>query len=153
MMDAAREHGFRQGFVVPLHYRDRRGAMHSSSTVFFWEDEARWFHKLFSHHRHELHLIMIYWVQRAMEVVDRDQRNAPPVLSLTNGCAHVQLTAREKEVLAWAARGKTVADTAQILGISPETVEGFVKQALRKLDAVNKTHGVAKSIALGLIDL
>jgi DNA-binding CsgD family transcriptional regulator len=153
MMDAAREHGFRQGFVVPLHYRDRRGAMHSSSTVFFWEDEARWFHKLFSHHRHELHLIMIYWVQRAMEVVDRDQRNAPPVLSLTNGCAHVQLTAREKEVLAWAARGKTVADTAQILGSSPETVEGFVKQALRKLDAVNKTHGVAKSIALGLIDL
>ena len=56
-------------------------------------------------------------------------------------------------MLAWAARGKTVADTAQILGISPETVEGFVKQALRKLDAVNKTHGVAKSIALGLIDL
>ena len=32
-------------------------------------------------------------------------------------------------------------------------VEGFVKQSLRKLDAVNKTHGVAKSIALGLIDL
>ena len=73
--------------------------------------------------------------------------------TFVNDCAHVQLTAREKEVLAWAARGKTVADTAQILGISPETVEGFVKQSLRKLDAVNKTHGVAKSIALGLIDL
>ena len=52
-----------------------------------------------------------------------------------------------------AARGKTVADTAQILGISPETVEGFIKQALRKLEASNKTHGVAKSIALGIIDL
>jgi LuxR family quorum sensing-dependent transcriptional regulator len=153
MMDAAREHGFKQGFVVPLHYRDRLGAMHSSSTVFFWEEEPRWFHKLFSHHRHELHLIMIYWVQRAMEVVNRDQRNTPPATHPINDCAHVQLTAREKEVLAWAARGKTVADTAQILGISPETVEGFVKQSLRKLDAVNKTHGVAKSIALGLIDL
>jgi DNA-binding HTH domain-containing proteins len=55
--------------------------------------------------------------------------------------------------MAWAARGKTVADTAQILGISPETVEGFIKQALRKLGASNKTHGVAKSIALGIIDL
>ena len=63
------------------------------------------------------------------------------------------LTGREREVMAWAARGKTVADTAQILGISPETVEGFIKQALRKLGASNKTHGVAKSIALGIIDL
>ena len=79
--------------------------------------------------------------------------NAPAILRPTNGSTIVPLTAREKEVLAWAARGKTVADTAQILGISPETVEGFVKQALRKLDASNKTHGVAKSIALGLIDL
>ena len=56
-------------------------------------------------------------------------------------------------MMAWAARGKTVADTAQILGISPETVEGFIKQALRKLEASNKTHGVAKSIAPGIIDL
>ena len=153
MMDAAREQGFKEGFVVPFHYRDRLGAIHSSSTVFFWEDEPQWFQKLFSHHRHELHLIMIYWVQRAMDVVNLEQRNGPAILRPTNGSANVQLTAREKEVLAWAARGKTVADTAQILGISPETVEGFVKQALRKLDASNKTHGVAKSIALGLIDL
>jgi DNA-binding CsgD family transcriptional regulator len=153
MMDAAREHGFKEGFVVPFHYRDRLGAIHSSSTVFFWEDEPRWFEKLFSHHRHELHLIMTYWVQRAMDVVNRDQRNQPAILRPAEGPPTVQLTAREKEVLAWAARGKTVADTAQILGISPETVEGFVKQALRKLDAANKTHGVAKSIALGLIDL
>jgi len=153
MMDAAREHGFKEGFVVPFHYRDRLGAIHSSSTVFFWEDEPQWFQKLFSHHRHELHLIMIYWVQRAMDVVNREQRNGPAILRPSNGSENVQLTAREKEVLAWAARGKTVADTAQILGISPETVEGFVKQALRKLDAANKTHGVAKSIALGLIDI
>ncbi|WGR95992.1 helix-turn-helix transcriptional regulator [Bradyrhizobium sp. ISRA443] len=55
--------------------------------------------------------------------------------------------------MAWAVRGKTVADTAEILGISPQTVEGFIKQALRKLNASNKTHGVAKSIALGIIDL
>jgi DNA-binding CsgD family transcriptional regulator len=152
MMDAAREQGFKEGFVVPFHYRDRLGAIHSSSTVFFWEDEPRWFHKLFRCHRHELHLLMIYWVQRAMDIVNRDERNAPSILRPADA-ALIQFTAREKEVMAWAARGKTVADTAQILGISPETVEGFIKQALRKLDATNKTHGVAKSIALGLIDL
>ena len=65
----------------------------------------------------------------------------------------IALADREVECLTWAARGKTVIDTAQILGISPETVEGFIKQALRKLDASNKTHAVAKSIALGIIDL
>ena len=153
MMDAARDHGFKEGFVVPFHYRDRLGAIHSSSTVFFWEDEPRWFDKLFICHRHELHLLMIYWVQRAMDIVNRDQRNASAILRPADDAASVQLTAREREVMAWAARGKTVADTAQILGISPETVEGFIKQALRKLGASNKTHGVAKSIALGIIDL
>jgi LuxR family transcriptional regulator, quorum-sensing system regulator BjaR1 len=152
-MDAAREYGFKDGFVVPFHYRDRLGAIHSSSTVFFWEDEPRWFDKLFVCHRHELHLLMIYWVQRAMDVVNRDQRNKPGILRVADDSVVIRLTAREKEVIAWAARGKTVADTAQILGISPETVEGFIKQALRKLDASNKTHGVAKSIALGIIDV
>jgi DNA-binding CsgD family transcriptional regulator len=153
MMDAARDHGFKEGFVVPFHYRDRLGAIHSSSTVFFWEDEPHWFQKLFTCHRHELHLLMIYWVQRAMDIVNRDQRGAPTILRPADEAIAIQLTPREKEVMAWAARGKTVADTAQILGISPETVEGFIKQALRKLDASNKTHGVAKSIALGIIDL
>ena len=153
MMDAAREFGFKEGFVVPFHYRDRLGAVHSSSTVFFWEDELNCFQKLFSCHRHELHLLMIYWVQRAMDVVNRDQRGAPGIVQHAQTAGQIQLTRREREVMAWAARGKTVADTAQILGISPETVEGFIKQALRKLDASNKTHGVAKSIALGIIDL
>lgn len=153
MMEAARDHGFRQGFVVPFHYRDRLGAVHSSSTVFFWEDEPDDFDRLFICHRHELHLLMIYWVQRAMDIVNRDQRNAPTILKPADATHAIKLTGREKEVISWAARGKTVADTAQILGISPETVEGFIKQALRKLDASNKTHGVAKSIALGIIDL
>lgn len=151
MMDAARDSGFREGFVVPLHYRDRLGALHSSSTVFFWQDDVCWFDKLLAHHREELHLLMIYWVQRAMDVVDRDKRNHV-MLKPSEQAQRVALTAREREVMAWAARGKTVADTAQILGLSPETIEGFIKQALRKLNASNKTHGVAKSIAYGIID-
>ena len=104
---------------MPFHYRDRLGAIHSSSTVFFWEDEPRWFDKLFTCHRHELHLLMIYWVQRAMDIVNRDQRNASAILRPADDAASVQLTAREREVMAWAARGKTVADTAQILGNFP----------------------------------
>ena len=153
MMDAAREHGFKEGFVVPFHYRDRLGAIHSSSTVFFWEDEPRWFHKLFS-----LPPARIASVDDLLGAARDGHRQPRPAQRAEHPAARrcrprSSSRAREKEVMAWAARGKTVADTAQILGISPETVEGFIKQALRKLDATNKTHGVAKSIALGLIDL
>jgi hypothetical protein len=38
-----------------------------------------------------------------MDVVNRDHRNTPALLGPSNGSATVQLTAREKEVLAWAA--------------------------------------------------
>ena len=152
MMDAARDHGFKEGFVVPFHYRDRLGAIHSSSTVFFWEDEPRWFDKLFTCHRHELHLLMIpgcsgRWTSSTATSATRPRSCGPPTMPLRSSS-----TAREREVMAWAARGKTVADTAQILGISPETVEGFIKQALRKLGCV-KQDPWRRRIALGIIDL
>ncbi|MBB5046873.1 LuxR family quorum sensing-dependent transcriptional regulator [Rhodopseudomonas rhenobacensis] len=152
MMDAAKEFGFTDGYVVPFHYRNRLGAIHSSSTVFFWVDSASCFQKLFAEHRHELHLIMIYWIQRAIDVVGRDRRNACAIFRPPDVELPLHLTLREREVMSWAARGKTVADTAEILGLSAETVDGFIKQALRKLNASNKTHGVAKGIALGVVD-
>ena len=55
--------------------------------------------------------------------------------------------------MSWAARGKTAQDTADILHISSETVDWHFKGVLKKLDATNKTHAVAKCIAWGLIDL
>lgn len=153
MMDAAREFGFREGFVVPFHYRDRLGAIHSSSTVFFWEDEPRWFNGLFSRHSHELHLIMIYWVQRAIDVVRTTERGSKSIFRHDDAASVVQLTNREREAMSWAAQGKTVHDTAEILNISADTVDGYIKQALGKLGALNKTHGVVKCISLGIIDI
>lgn len=153
MMDAAREFGFREGFVVPFHYRDRLGAIHSSSTVFFWEDAPKWFDSLFSRHSHELHLIMIYWVQRAIDVIRITERGAKSIFRHDEASTIVNLTQREREVMSWAAQGKTVHDTAEILKLSSDTVESYIKQALAKLGALNKTHGVAKCISLGIIDI
>jgi LuxR family quorum sensing-dependent transcriptional regulator len=65
----------------------------------------------------------------------------------------LKLSARERDVLAWAGRGKTVAETPDILKISEGTVETHVKRALEKLNVSNKTHAVAKAITLGVIDL
>ena len=119
---------------MPFQYRDRLGAIHSSSTVFFWEDEPRWFDKLFTCHRHELHLLMIYWVQRAMDIVNRDQRNAPAILRPPDDAASVQLTARDG---LGRARQDGCGHRANPRN-SPETVEGFIKQALRKLECVKQ---------------
>jgi DNA-binding CsgD family transcriptional regulator len=65
----------------------------------------------------------------------------------------LKLTDRERDVLSWAARGKTTQDTADIIGISNETVITHMKAAMNKIAAGNKTHAVAKALHLGLIDL
>ncbi|MGD0418901.1 MAG: LuxR C-terminal-related transcriptional regulator [Xanthobacteraceae bacterium] len=152
-MEAARDHGFTEGFVVPYHFRDHRGFLFSSSTVFFWKDTVKRFKLLFGCHRYELQLITIYWTQRAIDLVARDHRHAPPFFRAPDDLVRPALTDRERDVMSWAARGKTIIDTAEILRISEETAETHIRNALRKLNAANKTHGVAKSIALGLIDL
>jgi LuxR family quorum sensing-dependent transcriptional regulator len=63
------------------------------------------------------------------------------------------LTDRERDVLSWGARGKTVSETAEILRLSADTVETHMRHATHKLGANNKTHAVAKAIHFGLIDV
>ena len=63
------------------------------------------------------------------------------------------LSEREKEVLAWTAKGKTAAETAAILGISSRTVEWHAKKARQKINAVNITQTIALAIKAGLISL
>jgi LuxR family transcriptional regulator, quorum-sensing system regulator BjaR1 len=153
-MEAARDHGFQEGLVIPYHFRDHLGRAHSTVSTFFWKDTATQFRFLLSEKKHELHLIMIYWVQRAVDLIARDHREGSTIIRFHHLAENgVGLTDRERDVLAWAARGKTVADTAEILTISEETVETHMRNAMRKLDANNKTHAVAKAIYLSLIDV
>jgi LuxR family transcriptional regulator, quorum-sensing system regulator BjaR1 len=153
-MEAARDHGYTEGLMIPYHFRDRLGRIHSSASTFFWRDSTAQLNALLHHRKHELHLIMIYWVQRAVDLIARDHREGSTIIRFHHLAENgVGLTDRERDVLAWAARGKTVADTAEILTISEETVETHMRNAMRKLDANNKTHAVAKSIYLSLIDV
>jgi len=50
-----------------------------------------------------------------------------------------QLTERETEVLYWIAQGKANRDIAQILNMSPRTVNKHLEQIYRKLDVDNRT--------------
>jgi LuxR family quorum sensing-dependent transcriptional regulator len=56
------------------------------------------------------------------------------------------ITGREREVLAWAAVGKSAWEIGEILGISKRTVDEHTQTACRKLGATNRTQGVAIAI-------
>ena len=62
------------------------------------------------------------------------------------------LTPRETEVTRLVAKGYSVEETANLLGLSPDTVKGYVKNIYTKLDVSNRAEVTVKAISLGLID-
>lgn len=65
----------------------------------------------------------------------------------------VSLSAREREVLLWAAQGKTAWETSVILGVSARTVEFHLASCRRKLGVSAKAQLVARAVAEGLVPL
>jgi DNA-binding NarL/FixJ family response regulator len=68
------------------------------------------------------------------------------------GPERFNLAQREVETLTWAARGKTSAEIAQILGLSKRTVDFHLDNARAKLGVANRTQAVAKAAATRLIE-
>ncbi len=65
--------------------------------------------------------------------------------------AKLALTARESEVLLWIARGKSNRDVAEILSLSPRTVNKHLEQIYAKLGVENRTAAAALAMrTLGL---
>lgn len=60
--------------------------------------------------------------------------------------AHVQLSARERDVMTYVAIGKTDWEVGAILGIAASTVRFHADNVRRKLHAANRTHAVARFI-------
>jgi DNA-binding CsgD family transcriptional regulator len=56
------------------------------------------------------------------------------------------LTTREGEVLSWLSKGKTNRDIAQILGLSPRTVDKHLEQIYSKLGVENRTAAAAIAV-------
>ena len=72
-------------------------------------------------------------------------------LSAANNAPRADLTYREMECLHWTAAGKTSAEIADKLGISRHTTDWYLKEAARKLNALNRTHAVVIAYRRGLI--
>jgi transcriptional regulator EpsA len=70
----------------------------------------------------------------------RWDKSLPPIIS-----------GRELEVLKWMQSGKTNAEIATILNISPMTVKNHVHNVLRKLGVENRNNACSKGVQLGLL--
>jgi DNA-binding response OmpR family regulator len=63
--------------------------------------------------------------------------------SVSADLSHYQLTPRELDVLAWIARGKTNRDIAEILGMSPRTVNKHLEHIFVKLGVETRAAAAA----------
>jgi DNA-binding CsgD family transcriptional regulator/PAS domain-containing protein len=72
-----------------------------------------------------------------------ERTDPPPTPALAADCG---LTAREREILRWLAAGKSNADIAAILRISPRTVQKHLERMFRKLGVENRTAAVMRAL-------
>lgn len=134
IMGECREAGLCEGVTVPLH--GPRGAMHMISYSGRQPVQPDPFV------RSCLKLMAVHFHTRYQELCN------PADPAEWRGA----LTYREREVLLWAARGKSAWATGQILNVSENTVRFHMKNVLQKLDAGSKIVAVVKAISFGLID-
>jgi len=64
----------------------------------------------------------------------------------------INLGEREREVLTWSARGKTFAEIAEILSLSPRTIEFHLDNARKKLGVRTRTQALIKAAIGELIE-
>lgn len=129
---ASRDYGMRQGFCVPVY-----GIFGYEGAVSFAGRDV----DTSSQANAAMELVALYAVNQLMRLRN-EEKTVQAVLS-----------AREREVLTWAAIGKTAWDTGCILSISTDTVNKHMASAMRKLKAYTKTQAVAESLRRGEIQI
>lgn len=134
VLDAAARQGLGNGFTVPAHVP---GEVNGSCS--FASARAK---PLKTEHLAVAQLVGAFAFEAARGLVKRDcQKLADPA----------RFSDRERDCLIWVARGKSDSEIATILGISPETVHQYVKQARANYDAVSRSQLVAHALFSGTI--
>jgi DNA-binding NarL/FixJ family response regulator len=93
---------------------------------------------------------------RAIEIVASGSVYVDPTLAVSliaagKKPARGELTMREREVLRLISDGKNNVEIGKELYISPQTVRTYVRKAMAKLKARNRTHAVATALRRSLI--
>ena len=142
ILDHARDFGFRDGYVIPCHAVDSLGRPAPAFFSLYWnEPSAAMRHAAVTPPWLRLAAALCHERILALRGVAAADPPPPP------------LTDRERECLAWACRGKTRSETADILAIGDRTVEFHLANAMRKLGVYNKFHAIAVAIQRGIINL
>ena len=132
MEEMAERYGIsRQGISFPIADSDGRSAMFS---VNFACTDDEWLGV-----RGELvsifHLFAHYFHLRARDVVNAGK-----------AANRAALSPRERDVLLWAAEGKTSWEAAKLLGVSHSAARLYMSNAMLKLKATSKTQAVAVAL-------
>jgi LuxR family quorum-sensing system transcriptional regulator CciR len=134
VLDAAAKQGLGNGFTVPAHVPGEVNGSCSFATPLDRPMQAE--------HLATAQLVGAFAFEAARRLVKRDhQKQADPA----------RFSDRERDCLIWIARGKSDSEIATILGISPETVHQYVKQARANYDAVSRSQLVARALFSGTI--
>lgn len=87
----------------------------------------------------EMHLVAQAAHVQICALTEREQPPAKP------------LSGREREILLWVARGKSNGVIADILAISPGTVDTYLRRIYDKLGVSDRTSAAVRGIGMGLI--
>jgi DNA-binding CsgD family transcriptional regulator len=132
MHEVAEQYGIgRHGISIPIRETGVGDAMFSIN----FECEDRHWAEMRRHLVNAMHLFAHYYHLRMKGVIA-----AQPVTS------EFDLSPREREVLKWAADGKTAWETAQLLGVSERAIRLYTENAISKLRAKTKTQAVAIAV-------
>jgi LuxR family quorum sensing-dependent transcriptional regulator len=134
LMRRTADFGLKNGYLVPIH-----GPGGYEGYVSLAAAELR----LSASAKYAIHLMTIYAFDRMCAL--RGQRGDRPSKKLP-------LTSREREVLAWAAKGKSASQISDTLRISKRTVDEHTQTAARKLGAANRTQAVAIALRDRIIE-
>jgi len=122
VMDRARDFKVHKGIVVPVPSPSGMIGGVWMAGAHFEKREA---------HEPVLHSLALHVFHRLEQLIGRRLRR------------EAGLTAREREVLAWASEGKTAWEIGCILNLSHRTVEWHFRQACKKLGATNRLQAIA----------
>jgi LuxR family quorum sensing-dependent transcriptional regulator len=133
VMEEASEYGMAAGYCVPIH--DAHGFQ---AVVSLAGERVELPPKV----RRGVHMLGLYAWGAAERTTTRKRKAAGRLL-----------TGRERDVLSWAAMGRTSDQIADILGISVETVTTHLKNARLKIGTRNTTPTVVEALRLREITL
>lgn len=136
---AASDMGLADGITIPI-----RAFGGEFTTISFVPDRENLsdLDGMFREYQNHLHLIALQFhlLVRKMVVERATLDEIPPI------------TAREREILLWVAKGKTSWEISLILGLAESTVIFHIEKVKRKLGVVSRMHAVILLMMHGLLE-